>query len=232
MPPASTVGRSCVYVCVRSDGFVYCGQTDDMRSAPALPLDHELWCDHLLGHLGSPSRSTTCRPCLSDVFGAELMPPPLCCQSRWCAPTARLWSSRMPQPVCLHFILSKTYLFEDLVVRSPAQDPQGGLRPRRRRPQHAGGVPGAARSGARAVGSQGGGDRGHQAAGGRRLRHAVDSGRARAAAAQRPRPIGFSSGVDVTIKLLAAEELTCCRRQTRTGGSCPAPSAGSFVGRR
>lgn len=31
-PPALTVGRSCVYICVRDDGFVYCGQTDDMRS--------------------------------------------------------------------------------------------------------------------------------------------------------------------------------------------------------
>ena len=31
-PPASSQGRSCVYVCVRADGFVYCGQTDDIRS--------------------------------------------------------------------------------------------------------------------------------------------------------------------------------------------------------
>jgi hypothetical protein len=31
-PPPLSVGRSCVYVCVRADGFVYCGQTDDIRS--------------------------------------------------------------------------------------------------------------------------------------------------------------------------------------------------------
>ena len=31
-PPPLSVGRSCVYVCVRGDGFVYCGQTDDIRS--------------------------------------------------------------------------------------------------------------------------------------------------------------------------------------------------------
>jgi len=30
-PPASTVGKSCLYLCVRRDGWGYCGQTDDVR---------------------------------------------------------------------------------------------------------------------------------------------------------------------------------------------------------
>ena len=32
-PSAATVGSSCVYICQRSDGFFYCGQTDDIRGA-------------------------------------------------------------------------------------------------------------------------------------------------------------------------------------------------------
>jgi hypothetical protein len=36
-PPPGMVGRSCVYLCRRPDGFMYCGQTDDVHGAGGPP---------------------------------------------------------------------------------------------------------------------------------------------------------------------------------------------------
>ena len=36
VPPPSTTGCSCVYVVRRSDGYFYCGESDDIRGI--LPL--------------------------------------------------------------------------------------------------------------------------------------------------------------------------------------------------
>jgi len=37
VPPPATVGHSCVYVVRRLDGAFYCGETDDLKSAPLCP---------------------------------------------------------------------------------------------------------------------------------------------------------------------------------------------------
>lgn len=33
VPPPSTAGCSCVYVVRRSDGYFYCGESDDIKGA-------------------------------------------------------------------------------------------------------------------------------------------------------------------------------------------------------
>ena len=37
MPPPATVGESCVYVVRRADGWLYCGETDNIKRT-GMPL--------------------------------------------------------------------------------------------------------------------------------------------------------------------------------------------------
>jgi hypothetical protein len=37
VPPPSTVNMSCVYIVRRSDGYFYCGESDDIRGTAQAP---------------------------------------------------------------------------------------------------------------------------------------------------------------------------------------------------